>query len=192
MKRIVIILAVSVLFLSIMGCGASKYPLNGIWSGVFFEGEDEVNIHIAFIDDLCFMGYERELASNVERVQYTYENGHGIITYTLSNKIYFERDNNTISYSTDGINVVLNRDESLAAAPSSISGIWKDDQGWIFAFINNRAYISRDRTTDFGIYSINKKEGFLVTVLYHAPIEFFIKNKKLDAKVNNYEHTFLR
>ena len=195
MRRAIFIFLFVVIVL--IGCGESKYPLNGVWYGFINGYGEEIKITIAFIDDFCFLSYESGNSTGSNRIKYTYEsgsdgNGSGFLIFPPADENKFFVNGNVLNFTNDGIPVVLNKDVTTKAAPASLNGLWNDLEGWDMAFVNDRNYVNRDNTTDYGVYTFNGKEGSYTSRQYGAKVEFVLNGKKLDVKVNDHEQFFSR
>jgi len=181
----------SILGLTFISCGASQHPLNGTWTGIFNGNGEQIKLSITFADDLCFIGYEVENETSIRRTRYTYENGIGSLPLSPVESTRFTVNNNILNFTHNEAPVILFRD-TFKAVPSALRGIWKDPEGWVMIFINDKAYVNLGSTTDYGIFSFNKNEGYFEGVRYGADVRFTVKGNTLNVTTNGYPQTFSR
>ncbi|MCL2442792.1 MAG: hypothetical protein FWD13_04925 [Treponema sp.] len=184
-QKIAFIVCVFLIF-AMTGCGDSKYPLNGVWTGVF-DGDD---ITMAFIEDICIITPATLFSSKrIAKYSYTYEKGNGAINVSDNLIVHFTVKGKDLTMVKENISFTVRKDTKIKAANKAVRGIWKGPENRLLAFVNDSLYYyDEDDYIDYGTFTFDKNSGsaeFKRGHLYDS-ISFTVNGDSLAAVIKHW------
>jgi len=180
MKQKIALILCTLFILLLISCGGGKYPLNGVWTGKI----DDIDMIMAFIDDICIAMPSVTLSGRIAKYSYSYEKGKGAINVSNDYSINFTVKGNELTVAEENIAITVRKDTKTKTADKAIRGLWNGPESRLLAFVNNRIYYyDEDGYFDYGIFSFNKNGGNADFERLYENITFEVNGDTLTATI---------